>query len=105
MLLVDTLKLHIRDYYLYGAFIRILFGWHYKAGIWSAKAVRYGCCRKRAYSSVSQSAPLIRVRSVVQLHIGPPVIYIWTIGDIAQLGERLLCKQEVVSSILTIPTR
>ena len=75
MLLVDTLKLRIRDYYLYGAFIRILFSWHYKAGIWSAKAVRYGCCRKRAYSSVSQSAPLIRVRSVVQLHIGPPVIY------------------------------
>ena len=73
MLLVDTLKLRIRDYYLYGAFIRILFSWHYKAGIWSAKAVRYGCCRKRAYSSVSQSAPLIRVRSVVQLHIGPPV--------------------------------
>jgi len=37
MLLVDTLKLHIRDYYLYGAFICTLFRLYItKAGIWSA---------------------------------------------------------------------
>ena len=54
MLLVDTLKLRIRDYYLYGAFIRILFGLFYKAGIWSASwKIGNKCCNKRAYSSVS----------------------------------------------------
>ena len=76
MLLVDTFKLCIRGYYLYGAFICALFSLYiYKAGIWSAIwKIGSECCNKRAYSSVSQSAPLIRVRSVVQLHIGPPVI-------------------------------
>ena len=52
----------------------------------------------RAYSSVSQSAPLIRVRSVVQIHIGPLIFRVLINGDIAQLVERLLCKQEAVGS-------
>jgi hypothetical protein len=47
----------------------------------------------RAYSSVGKSARLISARSVVQLHLGPPI------GGVAQLGERLLCKQEVIGSI------
>ena len=50
----------------------------------------------RVCSSVGQSAPLIRVRPVVQVHPDPPKCLV---GAIAQLGERLLCKQEVGGSI------
>ena len=37
---------------------------------------------------------MISVRSEVQVFPGPPFI-----GGVAQLGERLLCKQEVIGSI------
>ena len=60
---ITTCMGHLSAYYLFLHYI----SW-YLVGIVS----RLGC-NKRAYSSVSQSAPLIRVRSVVQLHIGPPV--------------------------------
>ena len=46
-----------------------------------------------AYSSVGQSARLISVRSVVQIYLGPPAL-----GAVAQLGERRLCKADVVGS-------
>jgi hypothetical protein len=36
---------------------------------------------------------------MVRVHLGPP-----TYGGIAQLGERLPCKQEVRSSILLVST-
>lgn len=61
----------------------------------------------RACSSAGQSAPLIRVRSVVQIDSGPPVA-IWrftSFGAVAQMGERLLCKQEVAGSIPASSTR
>ena len=59
--------------------------------------VRRGAAEKfRVCSSVGQSAPLIRVRPVVQVHPDPPKCLV---GAIAQLGERLLCKQEVGGSI------
>ena len=48
-----------------------------------------------ARSSVGQSASLIRTRSAVRISPGPPFFR----GDVAQLGERLLCKQEVTGSI------
>src|SRR5690606_4471097 len=55
-----------------------------------------------AYSSVGQSARLISVRSVVQIHLGPPFPCTPSIknryGAVAQLGERLPCKQEVSGS-------
>ena len=53
----------------------------------------------RASSSVGQSVPLIRVRSVVQVHPGPPLS-----GDVAQLGERLPCKQAVAGSSPAVST-
>ena len=53
-------------------------------------------------SSVGQSAPLIRVRSVVQIHPDPPSS---RPGAIAQLGEHLLCKQGVIGSIPIGSTR
>ena len=46
-----------------------------------------------AYSSVGQSTRLISVGSMVQIHLGPN-----DFGAVAQLGERLLCKQEVAGS-------
>ena len=56
---------------------------------------------QRVCSSVGQSAPLIRVRSVVQVHPDPPSSFQWlATGAVAQLGERLPCTQEVRSSIL-----
>ena len=47
-----------------------------------------------AHSSAGQSARLISVRSVVRSHLGP----LFRSGAVAQLGERLLCKQEVAGS-------
>jgi hypothetical protein len=38
----------------------------------------------------------------VQLHIGPPLSA--AKGELAQLGERLLCKQEAASSSLAFST-
>ena len=38
---------------------------------------------------------------MVRVHLGPPTYY----GGIAQLGERLPCKQEVRSSILLVSTK
>ena len=71
---------------------------------------RVGRCQAgedRAFSSVGQSAPLIRVRSVVRVHQGPPIplfavhrLNLCWHGAIAQLGERLPRKQEVGSSNL-----
>ena len=58
-----------------------------------------------AYSSVGQSARLISVRSVVQIHLGPPTNILVFSGDIAQLGERSLCKAEVTGSIPVISTK
>ena len=56
---------------------------------------------QRVCSSVGQSAPLIRVRSVVQVHPDPPSSsQLLAVGAVAQLGERLPCTQEVRSSIL-----
>ncbi len=74
-----------------------------------------------ACSSGGESARLISVRSVVRVYPGPPsqpgtptgtpsrqqwgatgvpiAPAQWGVGAIAQLGERLLCKQEVVGSI------
>ena len=54
----------------------------------------------RAYSSAGWSARLISVRSVVQVHLGPPN----RDGGVAQLGERLLRMQEVIGSIPIIST-
>jgi hypothetical protein len=51
-------------------------------------------------SSVGQSAPLIRVRSEVRIFPDPPHTN-YQGGAIAQLGERVLCKHEVVGSIPT----
>ena len=49
------------------------------------------------------------MRSVVRVHLGPPLSYRkWKAdlyGGIAQLGERLPCKQEVAGSIPTISTK
>ena len=42
-----------------------------------------------------ESARLISVRSVVQVYPGPPIY----LGGVAQLGQRLLFKQEVVGSL------
>ena len=42
---------------------------------------------------------MISVRSEVQVFPGPPLSQARLNGAIAQLGERLLCKQEVVGSI------
>ena len=60
-----------------------------------------GQLQTRVCSSVGQSAPLIRVRSEVQILPDPPVLprMVRASGAIAQLGERLLCKQEVAGSI------
>ena len=52
-----------------------------------------------ARSSAGESARLISVRSVVRLYSGP------LCGDVAQLGERRLCKPEVVGSIPIISTK
>ena len=41
------------------------------------------------------------VRSIVQIYLGPPRFFL---GDIAQLGERRLCKPEVVGSNPSIST-
>ena len=41
------------------------------------------------------------MRSVVRVHFGPPPLS----GGIAQLGERLPCKQEVSGSIPLISTK
>ena len=87
-------------------------------------------CPKRASSSAGSSARLISVRSEVQILPGPPSRATaqpskrgWPArltgvvrptkrdcadqssnGGIAQLGERLLCKQEVVGSIPSAST-
>ena len=53
----------------------------------------------RAFSSVGESARLITVRSVVRIHKGPLFH-----GDVAQLGEHLLCKQGVAGSSPAIST-
>jgi hypothetical protein len=54
-----------------------------------------------AFSSVGESARLITVRSLVRIQKGPPRP---VPGDVAQLGEHLLCKQGVGSSSLPIST-
>ena len=46
-------------------------------------------------SSAGQSTRLISVGSLVQIQPDPPS----SVGGVAQLGERLLCKQEVIGSI------
>ncbi len=46
-----------------------------------------------------QSARLISVRSVVQIHLGPPSSDELLDGAVAQLVERQLCKLDVVGSI------
>ena len=46
---------------------------------------------------------MISVGSVVQVHPDPPIKP--GLGAIAQLGERLLCKQEVTGSIPVGSTR
>jgi hypothetical protein len=51
-----------------------------------------------AFSSGGKSARLITVRSVVRVHKGPRA------GDVAQLGEHLLCTQGVGSSSLPVST-
>ncbi len=51
----------------------------------------------RAFSSVGKSARLITVRSLVRIQKGP-------LGDVAQLGEHLLCKQGVAGSSPAIST-
>lgn len=64
--------------------------------------------RWRAHSSVGQSAPLIRARSLVQIQVGPPLSTVpetaSECGDVAQSGEHLLCKQEVTGSIPVVST-
>ena len=45
------------------------------------------------------------MRSVVQIHLGPPTNILAFSGDIAQLGERSLCKAEVTGSIPVISTK
>ena len=57
-----------------------------------------------ACSSVGQSARLISVRSEVQVFPGPPYFFCLRVGGVAQLGERLLCTQEVVGSIPSAST-
>jgi hypothetical protein len=53
-----------------------------------------------------QSARLISVRSVVQVHLGPPVPTTPPgCGAVAQLVERQLCKLDVVGSIPISSTR
>ena len=49
----------------------------------------------RVCSSAGQSTRLISVGSLVQIQPDPPRF----VGGVAQLGERLLCKQEVIGSI------
>ena len=49
----------------------------------------------RVCSSAGQSTRLISVGSLVQIQPDPPSFF----GGVAQLGERLLCKQEVIGSI------
>ena len=55
-----------------------------------------------------KSARLISVRSVVQVHLGPPKNILADnnrkYGGVAQLGEHLPCKQGVRSSILLVST-
>jgi hypothetical protein len=53
----------------------------------------------RAFSSVGESARLITVRSLVRIQKGPR-----SSGDVAQLGEHLLCKQGVAGSSPAIST-
>ena len=60
-----------------------------------------------AFSSVGKSARLITVRSVVRIHKGPRSDHKrarTTLGDVAQLGEHLLCKQGVAGSSPAIST-
>jgi hypothetical protein len=45
-----------------------------------------------------QSARLISVRSVVQIHLGPPTSDALLDGAVAQLVERQLCKLDVRGS-------
>ena len=44
------------------------------------------------------------MRSVVRVYLGPPPKNEQATGDIAQLGERRLCKPEVTGSIPVIST-
>ena len=57
-----------------------------------------------AFSSGGESARLITVRSVVRVHKGPRSGPGPPAGDVAQLGEHLLCTQGVGSSSLPIST-
>ena len=47
---------------------------------------------------------MISVRSEVQVLLGPPQPGCGIFGGVAQLGERVLCKHEVVGSIPSIST-
>ena len=58
----------------------------------------------RARSSAGYSVRLIIARSVVRAHSGPPTKKRERHGGLAQLGERLPCKQEVSGSIPLIST-
>jgi hypothetical protein len=63
------------------------------------------CFKAWARSSVGKSARLISVRSVVRFYSGPPSrSELLGSGDVAQLGERGLCKPEVVGSNPIIST-
>ena len=61
-----------------------------------------------AFSSVGESARLITVRSLVRIQKGPrsePARLLrHHLGDVAQLGEHLLCKQGVAGSSPAIST-
>ena len=74
---------------------------------------------ERACSSAGQSTRLISVGSVVQIYPGPPCVPSWRDirrgrfgkfasvfgGGLAQLGERLVCNQEVTGSSPVFSTR
>ena len=69
-----------------------------------------GPCRGSVWvgSSGGYSARLISVRSEVQVLLDPPSFIGDDMGALAQLGERLICIQEVIGSIpigSTIPPK
>ena len=76
--------------------------WPWRHRPWPAMPAVVAVRRSRsgawAFSSGGKSARLITVRSVVRVHKGPRA------GDVAQLGEHLLCTQGVGSSSLPIST-
>jgi hypothetical protein len=90
--LVRGLRVHVRD-----VGMECLRGLH-----------RHPPASPRAFSSVGESARLITVRSLVRIQKGPrsePARLLrHHLGDVAQLGEHLLCKQGVAGSSPAIST-